>query len=166
VRKQVWVNRCREEINSLLLSPLLYRKKRTMSNQQDKQAVAQRLAEIKSAVDALKAEEAQLRAELSVGDNISGAFGKVSLSEKEMVSYGEDLYQDLLAIGVDPLALGKVKLSPNKEQMAVAVAMKPEVAQVLDKNRITKTSSVLRVKPSAPLQVEGMSKVAAILGGS
>ncbi|MBD36092.1 MAG: hypothetical protein CL512_04930 [Actinobacteria bacterium] len=135
-----------------------------MSNQQDKQAVAQRLAEIKSAVDALKAEETQLRAQLSVGDNISGAFGKVSLSEKQMVSYEEDLYQDLLAIGVDPLALGKVKLSPNKEAVAVAVAMKPEVQVVLDKNRITKTSSVLRVKPSAPLQVEGMAKVASLLG--
>jgi len=136
-----------------------------MSNQQQtKQVVAQRLAEIKSAVDALKAEEAQLRAQLSVGDKLKGAYGEVALSERESVSYGDDLYQDLLALGVDPLALGKVKLSPNKEAVAVAVAMEPKVGQVLDKNRVVKTSSVLRVKPSAPLQVEGMSKVASLLG--
>ena len=54
-----------------------------MSNQQqDKQAVAQRLAEIKSAVDALKAEEKTLRAQLSVGDQLSGKWGKVTLTEK------------------------------------------------------------------------------------
>tara|TARA_B100000927_G_scaffold283612_1_gene271557 strand:+ start:2491 stop:2907 length:417 start_codon:yes stop_codon:yes gene_type:complete len=138
-----------------------------MSNQQqDKQAVAQRLAEIKSAVDALKAEEKTLRAQLSVGDQLSGKWGKVTLTEKEMISYEEGLYEDLLALGVDPLALGKVKLSPNKEATAVAVAQNPAVLVALEKNRVVKTSSVLRVKPSAPLQVEGMSKVGRLLGNS
>ena len=130
----------------------------------DKQAVAQRLAEIKSAMDALKAEEATLRAQLSVGDKLKGAYGEVALSERESVSYDESLYQDLLAIGVDPLALGKVKLSPNKEAVAVAVAQNGAVQVALDKNRITKTSSVLRVKPSPFVAVEGHNKVASLLG--
>lgn len=130
----------------------------------DKNAIAQRLAEIKTITDALKAEEATLRSQLSVGDKLKGAWGEVALSERTSTTYGEGLYQDLLLLGVDPLALGKVRLTPDPKLVSAVTATTPQVQVALTKHASTKTSSVLRVKPDAQVEVEGRAKVASLLG--
>jgi hypothetical protein len=133
-------------------------------NIMDKQKIAQRLAEIKTITDALKAEEATLRSQLSVGDKLKGAWGEVHLTERTTTTYNEGLYQDLLTLGVDPLLLGKVRLTPDAEKVASVTATTPAVQVALTKHATTKTSTVLRVKPDATVEVEGRAKVASLLG--
>lgn len=130
----------------------------------DKNAIAQRLAEIKTLTDLLKAEEATLRSQLDVGDKLKGAWGEVALTERTSTSYSEGLYQDLLLLGVDPFSLGKVRLTPDPEKVASVTATTPAVQVALTKHATTKTSSVLRVKPDATIEVEGRAKVASLLG--
>jgi len=130
----------------------------------DKNAIAQRLAEIKTLTDLLKAEEATLRSQLDVGDKLKGAWGEVALTERTSTTYGEGLYQDLLLLGVDPLSLGKVRLTPDAEKVASVTATTPAVQVALTKHASTSKTSVLRVKPDAQVEVEGRAKVASLLG--
>ena len=130
----------------------------------DKQQIAQRLAEIKTLTDLLKAEEATLRSQLDVGDKLKGAWGEVALTERTSTTYGEGLYQDLLLLGVDPLSLGKVRLTPDAEKVASVTATTPAVQVALTKHASTSKTSVLRVKPDAQVEVEGRAKVASLLG--
>jgi len=125
-----------------------------------KQQVAERLAEIKATQDVLSMEEKSLRAQLSVGDKITGTFGSVSMIEQTRTSYDDALYQDLIVLGVDPTSIGKVKITPTKEKVASLIAIQPEVRVALDKCRVEKTSPVVRIKPDATVVHNARIKVA------
>ena len=129
----------------------------------DKTQVATRLAEIKSLMDQLKKEQDDLKAQLDVGDNLKGAFGSVNFSSREQHSYDEKLFQDLMAMGIDPWEVGTVKLTPNEKKVAVIEVNQPNIRTALDNNRTTKTVAVLRVKPDATVVVDARTKVASLL---
>jgi len=130
----------------------------------DKQAVAQRLSEIKALIDTLTAEEKTLRQHLAVGDKLVGAFGEVSMTERNQVSYDDALYQDLLVLGVDPTSIGKVKITPNAKMVASVEATNPQVKVALDKNKCEKKVSVVRIKPDASITTQARTKVASMIG--
>jgi hypothetical protein len=130
----------------------------------DKQQVASRLAEIKALIETLSAEEKVLRQHLAVGDKLVGAFGEVSMTERSQVSYGDDLYQDLLVLGIDPTSIGKVKITPNEKMIASVEASEPQVRVALDKNKSEKKVSVVRIKPDASITTQARTKVASMIG--
>jgi hypothetical protein len=125
--------------------------------------VAERLAEIKALIETLSAEEKTLRQHLAVGDKLVGAFGEVSMTERNQVSYDNDLYQDLLVLGVDPMSVGKVKITPNDKMVATVVATNPQVKVALDKNKSEKKISVVRIKPDASVTTVARTKVASMI---
>tara|TARA_B100000424_G_C22873292_1_gene465036 strand:+ start:690 stop:1100 length:411 start_codon:yes stop_codon:yes gene_type:complete len=125
-----------------------------------KQQVAERLAEIKATQEALSTEEKSLRAQLAVGDKITGSFGSVSMIEQTRTSYDDALYQDLLVLGVDPTLVGKVKITPNKEKVASLVAINPQVQVALDKCLVSNKFPVVRIKPDATVVHNARVKVA------
>ena len=129
----------------------------------NKTQIATRLAEIKSLMDALKEEQASLKAQLDVGDSLKGSFGSVSLSSRDSDSYVEKLFQDLMNLGVDPWEVGTVKLTPNEKKVAVVEVNTPSIRLALDSNRTTKTVEVLRVKADATMVVNARTKVASML---
>tara|TARA_B000000557_G_scaffold183757_1_gene150179 strand:- start:38 stop:448 length:411 start_codon:yes stop_codon:yes gene_type:complete len=131
-----------------------------------KAQVAQRLAEIKALSEALSTEEKSLRAQLAVGDKITGTFGSVSMIEQTRTSYDESLYQDLLVLGVDPTLVGKVKITPTKEKVASLVATTPEVQVALDKCKVATKVPVVRIKPDATIVHNARIKVANMANGS
>jgi hypothetical protein len=130
----------------------------------DKQQVAERLAEIKALIETLSAEEKTLRQHLAVGDKLKGAYGEVSMTERSQVSYGDDLYQDLLVLGIDPTSIGKVKITPNEKMIASVEASEPQVRVALDKNKSEKKVSVVRIKPDASVTTQARTKVASMIG--
>jgi len=129
----------------------------------DKQAVAQRLSEIKALIDTLTAEEKSLRQHLAVGDKLTGAYGEVSMTERNQVTYSDGLYQDLLVLGIDPCSIGKVKITPNDKMVASVEASEPQVRVALDKNKSEKTVSVVRIKPDASITTQARTKVASMI---
>ena len=128
-----------------------------------KQQVAERLAEIKALIETLSTEEKSLRQHLAVGDKLVGAFGEVSMSERTQVRYDNDLYQDLLVLGVDPMSIGKVKITPSDKMVAGVVATNPQVKVALDKNKVEKKVSVVRIKPDASVTTVARTKVASMI---
>lgn len=129
----------------------------------NKTAIASRLAEIKSLMDALKEEQTQLKGQLDVGDSLKGSFGSVSLSARDSHTYDEKLFQDLMTLGIDPWEVGTVKLTPNEKKVAVVEVSTPSVRIALDNNRTTKVVEVLRVKADASMVVDARTKVASML---
>lgn len=129
----------------------------------DKQAVAQRLAEIKALIETLSAEEKSLRQHLAVGDKLTGAYGEVSMTERNQVTYSDGLYQDLLVLGIDPTSIGKVKITPNTKMVASVEASEPQVRVALDKNKVERKVSVVRIKPDASVTTVARTKVASMI---
>lgn len=124
----------------------------------DKTEAISRLVRVKAMMEALKAEEAQLRAELGETPcELSCEEGRILIGERRVPRYEEQgLYAQVKAFGFDPSRFGEARIKPNK---ALFGSLTEAERIVLDNHTTEQVVSTYKITPDASVVVEARQAV-------